>query len=84
MKKFMSALALVALASSLVACAKVEDKKPEMKTEAPKVVEETVKTTSTTTTSMAPDAMAAMTATTATTTTTTSTATTTSVPAKKY
>jgi len=80
MKKFTSALALVALATSLVACNKPEEKKPEMKTEAPKVVEETSKTTSTTTTSTAPDAM---TATTATTTTTTSAATTTSVPAKK-
>ena len=83
MKKFVSALALIAVASSLVACAKVEEKKPEMKTEAPKVVEETAKTTSTTTTSTAPDSMTGMTATTATTTTTTSSATTTSVPAKK-
>jgi hypothetical protein len=74
MKKFMSALVLAAVASSLVACAKVEDKKPEMKTEAPKVVEETAKTTSTTTTSTAPDAMTA---------TTTSTVTTTSAPATK-
>ncbi len=80
MKKFMSALALVAVSFSLVACAKPEEKKPEMKTEAPKVVEETAKTTTTTTTSTAPDAM---TATTATTTTTVSTATTTSAPAKK-
>jgi hypothetical protein len=79
MKKFTSALALVALATSLVACNKVEEKKPEVRVEAPKVVEETSKTTSTTTTSTAPDAMA----TTATTTTTTSAATTTSVPAKK-
>ncbi|MEO8586247.1 MAG: hypothetical protein ABI584_08800 [Acidobacteriota bacterium] len=80
MKKFMSALVLVAVASSLAACAKVEEKKPEMKTEAPKVVEETAKTTSTTTTTTAPDAM---TATTATTTTTSSTVTTTSGPATK-
>ena len=83
MKKFMSALALVAVASSLAACNKPEEKKPEMKAEAPKVVEETAKTTTTTTTSTAPDAMTGMTATTATTTTTTSSATTTSVPAKK-
>ena len=83
MKKFMSALAVIAVASSLVACAKVEDKRPEVKAEAPKVVEETAKTTSTTTTSTAPDSMTGMTATTATTTTTTSSATTTSVPAKK-
>ena len=79
MKKFMSALALVAVASSLVACSKPEEKKPEMKTEAPKVVEETAKTTSTTTTSVAP----AGTASTATTTTTTSVTTTTSAPATK-
>jgi hypothetical protein len=80
MKKLTSALALVALATSLVACSKPEEKRPEMKTEAPKVVEETSKTTSTTTTSTAPGAM---TATTATTTTTTSAATTTSAPATK-
>lgn len=78
MKKFTSALALVAIATSLVACNKPEEKKPEVRVEAPKVVEETSKTTTTTTTSTAPDA------TTATTTSTTSTATTTSVPAKKY
>jgi hypothetical protein len=80
MKKFMSALALVAVATSLVACNKVEEKKPDVRVEAPKVVEETSKTTTTTTTSTAPDTY---TATTATTTTTTSAATTTSVPAKK-
>ena len=79
MKKFTSALALVALATSLVACSKPEDKKPETAA-APKVVEETAKTTSTTTTSTAPDAG---TATTATTTTTVSTTTTTSMPATK-
>ncbi len=77
MKKLTSALALVAVAASLVACAKVEEKKPEVKVEAPKVVEES-KTTSTTTTSMAPG-----TATTASTTTTTSTTTTSSAPATK-
>jgi hypothetical protein len=80
MKKFTSALALVALATSLVACNKPEEKKPDVRVEAPKVVEETSKTTTTTTTSTAPDTY---TATTATTTTTTSAATTTSVPAKK-
>ena len=53
MKKLTSALALVALATSLVACSKPEEKKPEVKAEAPKVVEES-KTTSTTTTSSAP------------------------------
>ena len=79
MKKFTSALALVALATSLVACNKPEEKKPDA-APAPKVVEETAKTTSTSTTSTAPGAM---TATTATTTTTTSTATTTSAPATK-
>lgn len=78
MKKLTSALALVALATSLVACSKPEEKKPEVKAEAPKVVEET-KTTSTTTTSTVPGT-AATTATTATTTTTT---TTTSAPATK-
>jgi hypothetical protein len=78
MKKLTSALALVAIAASLVACSQPEQKKPEVKVEAPKVVEETSKTTSTTTTSTAPDPM------TATTATTTSTSTTTSVPAKKY
>lgn len=78
MKKLTSALALVALATSLVACSKPEEKKPEVKAEAPKVVEET-KTTSTTTTSTMPGT-SAMTATTATTTTTT---TTTSAPATK-
>ncbi|HEX7614528.1 MAG TPA: hypothetical protein VF554_04540 [Thermoanaerobaculia bacterium] len=72
MKKLTSALALVALATSLVACSKPEEKKPEVKVEAPKVVEETAKTTSTTTTSTAPGAMTATTATTTTTTTTTS------------
>ena len=76
MKKLTSALALVALATSLVACSKPEEKKPEVKAEAPKVVEES-KTTSTTTTTTAPDA------TTATTATTTSTTTTTSAPATK-
>jgi len=45
MKKITSALALVALATSLVACSKPEEKKPEVKAEAPKVVEE-AKTTS--------------------------------------
>jgi hypothetical protein len=79
MKKFTSALALVAVAASLVACNKPEEKKPEVRVEAPKVVEETSKTTSTTTTSTAPYAA---TATTASTTTTTSTATTTSIPAR--
>ena len=54
MKKFTSALALVAVAASLVACSKPEEKKPEVKAEAPKVVEETAKTTTTTTTSAAP------------------------------
>jgi hypothetical protein len=72
MKKLTSALALVALATSLVACSKPEEKKPEVKAEAPKVVEET-KTTSTSTTTTAPDATTATTATTTTTTTTTST-----------
>ena len=77
MKKFTSALALVALATSLVACNnKVEEKKPDVRVEAPKVVEET-KTTSTTTTSTAPDAAMA------TTSSTTSTTTTTSAPATK-
>ena len=74
MKKLTSALALVAVAASLVACNKPEEKKPEVRVEAPKVVEETSKTTSTTTTSTAPYAA---TATTASTTTTASTATTT-------
>lgn len=74
MKKFTSALALVAVAASLVACNKPEEKKPEVKVEAPKVVEETSKTTTTSTTSTAPYAA---TATTASTTTTASTATTT-------
>jgi hypothetical protein len=73
MKKLTSALALVAVAASLVACGQPEQKKPEVKVEAPKVVEETSKTTSTTTTSTAPYAG---TATTASTTTTTSTTTT--------
>ena len=53
MKKLTSALALVALATSLVACSKPEEKKPDAKAEAPKVVEES-KTTSTTTTTTAP------------------------------
>jgi hypothetical protein len=79
MKKLTSALALVALATSLVACSKPEEKKPEVRAEAPKVVEETSKTTTTTTTG----APAAATATTASTTTTTTTSTTTSAPAKK-
>ena len=70
MKKLTSALALVALATSLVACSKPEEKKPEVKAEAPKVVEET-KTTSTSTTTTAPDAASATTASTTTTTTTT-------------
>jgi len=78
MKKLTSALALVALATSLVACSKPEEKKPEVKAEAPKVVEET-KTTSTTTTSTVPGT-GAMTATTASTTTTTTTS---SAPATK-
>jgi len=47
MKKLTSALALVAMAASLVACSKPEEKKPEVKAEAPKVVEETAKTAST-------------------------------------
>lgn len=72
MKKFTSALALVAIATSLVACNKPEEKKPEVKVEAPKVVEETAKTTSTTTTSTAPGGGTATTASTTTTTTTTS------------
>ena len=80
MKKFTSALALVAIATSLVACNKVEEKKPEVRVEAPKVVEETNKTTTTSTTSTFPNAA---TATTASTTTTTSGTTTTSVPATK-
>ena len=75
MKKFTSALAFVALATSLVACNKPEEKKPEVKVEAPKVVEETSKTTTTTTSSTAPYA--------ATTVSTTSTTTTTSAPATK-
>ncbi len=53
MKKLTSALALVAVAASLVACNKPEEKKPEVKVEAPKVVEET-KTTTTSTTTTAP------------------------------
>ena len=77
MKKFTSALALVAVAASLVACGQPEQKKPEVKVEAPKVVEETSKTTTTSTTSTAPGA------TTATTVSTTSTTTTTSMPATK-
>jgi hypothetical protein len=80
MKKFTSALALVAIATSLVACNKVEEKKPEVRVEAPKVVEETTKTTTTSTTSTFPEAA---TATTASTTTTTSGTTTTSVPATR-
>ncbi|MCM3875065.1 MAG: hypothetical protein NEA02_01455 [Thermoanaerobaculia bacterium] len=71
MKKFTSALVLVAVAASLMACGQPEQKKPEVKVEAPKVVEET-KTTSTTTTSTAPGAGTATTASTTTTTTTTS------------
>jgi hypothetical protein len=82
MKKLTSALALVALATSLVACSKPEEKKPEVKAEAPKVVEET-KTTSTSTTTTAPDATTATTATTTTTTTTTSAPATAAAPAKK-
>ena len=74
MKKLTSALALVALATSLVACSKPEERKPEVKAEAPKVVEETSKTTTTSTTSTAPGAA---TATTASTTSTASTTTTT-------
>jgi hypothetical protein len=62
MKKLTSALALVALATSLVACSKPEEKKPEVKAEAPKVVEET-KTTSPAT--MSAPAATASTATTA-------------------
>ena len=80
MKKFTSALALVAVATSLMACNKPEEKKPEVRVEAPKVVEETTKTTTTSTTSTFPSAA---TATTASTTTTTSGTTTTSVPATK-
>lgn len=76
MKKFTSALALVALAASLVACSKPEERKTEVKVEAPKVVEET-KTTTTSTTSMAPEAA------TASTTSTTTTTTTSSAPATK-
>ena len=48
MKKLTSALALVAVAASLVACNKPEEKKPEVKVEAPKVVEESKTTTTTT------------------------------------
>jgi hypothetical protein len=77
MKKLTSALALVAVAASLMACSKPEEKKPEVKVEAPKVVEETSKTTTTSTTSTYPGAA------TATTASTTSTTTTTSVPATK-
>ncbi len=77
MKKFTSALALVAVAASLVACNKPEEKKPEVKVEAPKVVEETSKTT---TTSTAPGTG---TTTMPSTTTTTSTTTTSSAPATK-
>ena len=77
MKKFTSALALVAVAASLVACNKPEEKKPEVKVEAPKVVEETAKTSSTTTTSTAPGAG------TVTTASTTTTVTTSSAPATK-
>ena len=80
MKKFTSALALVAIATSLVACNKPEERKPEVRVEAPKVVEETTKTTTTSTTSTFPEAA---TATTASTTTTTSGTTTTSVPATR-
>ncbi len=80
MKKFTSALALIAIATSLVACNKPEEKKPEVRVEAPKVVEETTKTTTTSTTSTFPSAA---TATTASTTTTTSGTTTTSVPATR-
>ncbi len=76
MKKFTSALALVAVAASLVACGQPEQKKPEVKVEAPKVVEET-KTTTTSTTSSAPMAG------TASTTSTTTTTTTSSAPATK-
>lgn len=72
MKKFTSALVLVAVAATLVACGQPEQKKPEVKVEAPKVVEETSKTTSTTTTSTAPGGGMATTASTTTTTTTTS------------
>jgi len=50
MKKLTSAIALAALATSLVACSKPEETKPAAKAEAPKVVEET-KTTSPATTS---------------------------------
>ncbi|HEX2799391.1 MAG TPA: hypothetical protein VHQ44_06940, partial [Thermoanaerobaculia bacterium] len=67
MKKLTSALALVAVAASLVACGQPEQKKPEVKVEAPKVVEETSKTTSTSTTSTAPDMATATTASTVTT-----------------
>ena len=76
MKKLTSALALVAVAVSLVACNKPEEKKPEVKAEAPKVVEET-KTTTTSTTSTAPMAG------TASTTSTPPTTTTSSAPATK-
>lgn len=75
MKKFTSALALVAVAASLVACGQPEQKKPEVKVEAPKVVEETSKTTSTSTTSTAPGMATATTATTVTTASTTTTTT---------
>jgi hypothetical protein len=47
MKKVLSAIAIAALVGA-VACSKPEEKKPEVKTEAPKVVEETTSTTTTT------------------------------------
>ena len=64
MKKLTSAIALTALAASLVACSKPEETKPAAKAEAPKVVEET-KTTSTTTSAMPSTASTATTASTA-------------------
>jgi hypothetical protein len=68
MKKVLFAVALVALVGT-AACAKVEDKKPEVRTEAPKVVEETTSTT--TTTSIGTASAPATVSTTNTTTTTT-------------
>jgi hypothetical protein len=41
MKKALSLVALGTLVATVAACAKPEEKKPETKTEAPKVVEET-------------------------------------------
>jgi hypothetical protein len=78
MKRVMSVLALGALAATLLtatACTKVEDRRPDVKIEAPKVVEEKATTTSTTTaTGSSTDPTGTMTtATTVTTATTAST-----------